>query len=321
MEYKEGLNSLYWAYQKLNFPNTKEYFESDKSITNRPPVFIPENRWLNIIFNPDAGVEYIKALLEMIPQASRHRWFGSFNSSQALTLSILGNLRFLDLDMFYLNEVVDDEYNEGLFSMVQPFGRKLIFEYEVDSLNEKRKTSIDALLKGDDYNISIECKFIEEKVGSCSRPTLTIKDANYLTDYCNGSYTIQQRRKERCTLTEIGTLYWKYIPRLFNIQNDLDYAVCPLNTKYQLVRNILAACIKSDGTITEENGHALLLYDERNPAFQDNGDGTRAYIETKEALIYKKLLRKCSWQKILNYLRTKKELDWLTAALKLKYGL
>lgn len=320
MEYKEELNSLYWTYQKLTFPNTKKYFDSKKSSTNRPPVFIPENRWLNIIFNPEAGVEYIKVLLEMIPYSSRHRWFGSFNSSQALALSILGNLRLLDADLFYLNDVVDDEYNEGLFSMVQPFARKLIFEYEVESLNEKRKTSIDALLKGDDYNILIECKYTEPKVGSCSRPTLKKKDTNYLTDYCNGSYTRQQERNERCTLTEIGTLYWEYIPQLFNIQNDLDYVICPLNTKYQLVRNILAACIKSDGSISEENGHALLLYDERNPAFQNNGIGTIAYIETKEALINKRLLRKCSWQKIVNHLRTKKELDWLTSALKLKYG-
>jgi hypothetical protein len=48
---------------------------------------------------------------------------------------------------------------------------------------------------------------------------------------------------------------------------------------------------------------AVPIYDERNPAFQDGGLGLIAYIETKEALQEPTMLRKCSWQRIVQHLR------------------
>lgn len=45
-----------------------------------------------------------------------------------------------------------------------------------------------------------------------------------------------------------------------------------------------------------------------------------AYIETQEALREPMMLRKCSWQRIVQYLRDHNILSWLTENLALKYG-
>ena len=45
-------------------------------------------------------------------------------------------------------------------------------------------------------------------------------------------------------------------------------------------------------------GHVVLVYDERNPAFQKGGKGYAAYEETRNALLEPDRLKKCSWQQI-----------------------
>lgn len=319
MKYKEDIIQRFWDYQKTKFPNYRYYFETSKSKNSRPPVLHKESEWLNVIMDPKSNQQEILALLNLIPKYERHRWYRSFTSSQVLAQSILGNLK-IHQKLDYLNQILDDEFNEPLLNNINTSSAEFSLEYKVNYLNEPRQTSLDAYLN-DGYKIAIECKFTEEDVGNCSRPKLTIKDSNYNSDFCNGSYSFQNNRKERCSLTEIGVLYWRYIPQLFNWQNDSDHPTCPLNSTYQLVRNILSACIKQDGTLSESNGHALLIYDERNPAFQNNGKVSIAYQFTKDSLFNKKLLRKCSWQKIVNHLRYNNALDWLTSEVNNKYGL
>jgi len=87
---------------------------------------------------------------------------------------------------------------------------------------------------------------------------------------------------------------------------------CPLNANYQLVRNILAVGVKQDGQVSMANGHVVLIYDERNPAFQKDGKGFIAFIETQQALQEPTMLRKCSWQRIVQHMRNKGILSWLT---------
>ena len=318
MEYKEEIINRFWDYQRAKYPQYDLYFEPSKNKINRPPVFYPQSEWLNPIINPKADKQEILSLLALIPKYERHRWYRSFTSSQVLAQSILGNLNiYQKLDC--LNQIKDDEYNEPLLNNINASSANFSLEYKVNYLKEPRQTSIDAFLHND-YKIAIECKFTEEDVGNCSRPKLTKKDSNFISDYCNGSYTHQNNRKERCSLTEIGVSYWNYIPHLLKWQKDIDHIICPLSSTYQLVRNILSACIKN-GDISENYGHALLIYDERNPSFKNQGKGDIAYTLTKNSLINKKLLRKCSWQKIINYLRSNNELDWLTDEIKLKYGM
>ncbi len=73
--------------------------------------------------------------------------------------------------------------------------------------------------------------------------------------------------------------------------------------------------------MSQDNGHTVLIYDRRNPAFQEGGRGLGAFLETQNALYNPRLLRKCSWQDIVSHLRKKDELLWLTEQLKIKYGL
>jgi hypothetical protein len=84
---------------------------------------------------------------------------------------------------------------------------------------------------------------------------------------------------------------------------------------------VLAAGVKPDGTVSTNHGHVVLIYDERNPAFQNGGNGLIAYIETQTALRNPTMLRKCSWQRLVQHIREKSILPWLTEHLTLKYGL
>jgi len=88
-----------------------------------------------------------------------------------------------------------------------------------------------------------------------------------------------------------------------------------------LVRNILAAGIKEDGSISPKNGQVILIYDSRNPACQRGGKIYRSYHEIEEALIFPRMLRKITWQNIISCMREENILPWLTGELNQKYGL
>jgi hypothetical protein len=94
---------------------------------------------------------------------------------------------------------------------------------------------------------------------------VTPKDANYASGYCSGDYAIQQGRSERCALTQAGVLYWRCVPELFTWRDDIDLMPCPLSLNYQLVRNVLAVYTGEDAPEPHESGHAVLIYDARNP--------------------------------------------------------
>ena len=317
-EYKADLNQHFWKYQKSQFLTEQDYFDREYAPDGRPPVFTRPEAWRNIIISPDSNQQEKDKLLSLIPDGERHKWFGSMHSSQALAQSILGNLAihgFLNL----LSELNSDE-GLPLFGGAQFSSDNFTMEHKIDFLGEPRQTSLDGFISGD-YQIAIECKFTEPEVGTCSRPRLLPTASNYESELCNGNYSIQRSRKERCSLTEIGVTYWQYIPSLFNWKNDIDLSPCPLNNNYQLVRNILAVGVKPDKSASSNHGHAILIYDERNPSCQQYGDILRAYSETRDALIEPKMLRKISWQRIVNYIRDKEILPWLSEQIDLKYGI
>jgi hypothetical protein len=312
--YKADLNRRYWEYQKSRFPVLERPFAQDE----RPPVFITRESWRNIIINPDASEVEVDKLLALVPEGEKHKWYRSMNSSQALAQSVLGNLAIHD-SLHTLSELKDDD-GLGLFGKAHISSKNFEMEYKVKYLGEPRSTSLDGYISGD-YRVAIECKFTEAEVGTCSRPRLKPSASNYKHEHCNGNYSFQRGRKERCSLTEIDVQYWRYVPKLFKWKVDSDISPCPLHKNYQLVRNILAVGVKPDGSTSLNDGHALLIYDERNPAFQKNGVGLITYMETKEALQEPTMLRKCSWQRIARLLREKDVLPWLTENLRLKYGL
>jgi hypothetical protein len=73
------------------------------------------------------------------------------------------------------------------------------------------------------------------------------------------------------TLTELDISYWKHAGRAFGWSADLDHRCCPLKDTYQIARNVLAACVTSDHQFDEKDGHALSIYDLRNPAMSNSG--------------------------------------------------
>ena len=314
--YKAELNQRYWDYQKSQFPSWQKFFDQPQSQKIRPPVFRRDEAWRNIIVKPDAHQPEIDRLLALVPEFERHKWFRSMNSSQALAQSILGNLAVYGL-LSSLNELRDDD---GLVLFGKVPVDNFAMEFKIDYLGEPRRTSLDGYIGGD-YRVAIECKFTEAEVGTCSRPRLTPADSNYESEHCNGTYVKQRARKGRCSLTEVGVLYWRYIPQLFHWHGDQDLIPCPLAANYQLVRNILAVGVSPSREVSLSNGHVVLIYDERNPAFQRGGAGFIAFVEMQRALREPTMLRKCSWQRITQYMRNKGILSWLTEQLVLKYGL
>ena len=317
-EYRNVLNQRYWSYQETRFPAWDLYFDRPNAQDGRPPVFLPREAWQNVIADPKATPQDAARLLALVPEGERHKWFRSMNSSQALAQSILGNLSIHGL-LGLLTELEADE-GSTLLGNAQPSADTFAMEFKIDYLREPHPTSLDGYVSGN-YRVAIECKFTEQEVGSCSRPRLTRGDSNYAAEHCDGTYTRQRARKERCSLTEVGVSYWRYAHRLFHWPNDRDLTPCPLNKNYQLVRNVLAVGVKPDGTVSADSGHAVLIYDERNPAFRVGGSAHTSYTETQRALLEPGMLRKCSWQRIIQHIRHGGFLPWLTEQLALKYGL
>ena len=307
--YKTDLKKRYWQYR----PEWGRYFDRLESEGIRPPVFYRGESWRNVIVNPNGGQQEFDRLLSMVPDPERHKWFGSMNSSQALAQSVFGNMAIYDF-LGSLTDILDDD-GIALFGKSQLSSDNFVMERKIDHLNEPRRTSLDGYINGD-YQVAIECKFTEPEIGTCSRPRLKPENS----EYCDGTYALQRARKNRCSLAELGILYWQYIPQLFRWDSEHDLNPCPLNKTYQLVRNILAVGVK-DGNASPANGHAVLIYDERNPAFQEERKGFIAFTETQKALFEPTMLRKCSWQRIVMHLRNKGILPWLTERLALKYGL
>ena len=169
--------------------------------------------------------------------------------------------------------------------------------------------------------VAVEVKFGEGSFGRCSRPNLTPDKPNYERDHCDGSFAIQRGRRTRCSLSERGIRYWQFVPHLFAWSGEQDHYPCPLELTYQLARNVLAACVDEGGTLDTENGHALVIYDARNPAFHPGGEADVQWWAAVRALRFPRLLRRLSWQGLATHLSQFRDLDWLTAGLRDKYGI
>lgn len=130
--------------------------------------------------------------------------------------------------------------------------------------------------------------------------------------------------------------YWPHIAEVFAWSPDVSREECPLRQPYQLVRNALAACVVADGAerrVEPAAGHAVLVYDARNPEFGSRVDGRggrrpgkawSAYREVTASLAANSaLLRRCRWQQIVGAMAADGDpaLTLLVDALNEKYGL
>ena len=280
----------------------------------RPPVFAPGLESKNVLV-PPTGTK-ASDIRAAIPIQQRHKWFDSMRSSQALTQSVFAAIHAFDrLDLF--EGMVAECGRPAFFSDQQDWTMSL--EHKVSGLNERRPTNVDVLLCRLDQRVAIECKFLENEFGTCSRT-----DKKKYPDpqkYCNGNYQFQNGRRHRCALTEIGIRYWEYLPQLFKWSPDHDHEPCPFGATYQLARNALAATVTTRDNLKPTTGHVLVIYDARNPAFGTGGTANGQWQDVVGACLHQGLFRRLSWQGLLALLAEASEFTYLIDSLGEKYGL
>lgn len=316
-DYLAALRQRFWHYRRGAFADAGELFEPRASEDQDPVVFRAGHLHRNLLVPPTARPETISAIQAMIAPADRHRHFGSMQSSQALAQSVFGSLAVLQRMDALAGLAAEDGYPAFFEGSA---GYAMTLEHPISALGEPRPTSIDAFFLGP-TKVAVEIKFAEETFGRCSRPALTPDKPNYTRDHCDGTFAVQRGRTARCSLSERGIGYWRFIPRIFVWSPDQDHRPCPLGLNYQLVRTVLAACVGDDGTLEIENSHALVIYDARNPAFHTGGDADAQWWATVRALRYPRLLRRVSWQSLAAHLQQFDELRWLTEGVEAKYGI
>lgn len=316
--YLSALSDRMWQYAGAASPSIVGDLDHSERRGDRPPVFRHAVIAGNVLCPPDAGEEVRQRILATMPVTERHRHFGSMRSSQALAQSVFGSLVALGA----VESLCGLRDERGLPAFPDTLAHAdVTLEKAVGWLGEPRPTSIDVWIEGD-WRIAVECKLTEAEFGTCSRPRLVEgRDRNYARDHCDGSFSRQRGRSSRCSLSEIGVTYWDHIPELFAWQSSKDMRPCPLAGPYQLVRNVLAACVGPDGSLAAESGYALVIYDKRNPAFAQGGIADRQWSEAEGALRRPECLRRCSWQSLAAHLAKDRSLEWLVSALDDKYGI
>jgi len=304
-DYLDQLIARFWFYRDQRFSTQQDVFLNHRKESGKPPVFRTEFEDLNIV----APESNRAAVLSTLPVRSRQDWFSSMRSSQALTQSVFGTLKVLD-KLHLLTNVKADDGGFAFFSEA-PLASDCYLEHPCTSLGEltNRETKSDVFFDGK-HKVSVECKLAEDAFGSCSQPTILPTAPNYDRDLCDGTYTRQRLRRERCSLTEKGILYWKRIPAILRWDAQADRSPCPMRMPYQLVRNLLVA----------ESGHAVLVYDARNPHFQFGGDCAEAFELLRNDLHDPTKLRRCSWQAVCDVLVDDSDLRDFVDELKMKFG-
>ena len=291
--YLEALVERFWKFRTAKF-DREGIFDQLMRGGMRPPVFLSAHALSNVIVDPDLTDSQISELQCKLPASERHHWFRSMKSSQALVQSVFGNLCAMRL-CSALKDVKTEEGGHP-FTHVREDGSNLKLDCRIATLGEPHPTSVDIFVEGMP-TVAIECKLAEADVGHCSRPQLREDEPGY----CDGTYRRQRGRQDRYALTASRVKYWEFVPRLFNWPVDRDLTECPLRLTYQLVRNVLAATVDKTGKIGP--GFAVLLLDDRNPAFQSGGPGFFAFAAVKHALIEPNRIQQLSWQTVMRELR------------------
>ena len=305
VDYEAKLRETMWMWADTHATGQ---LDGENKRLRHAPVFAKDFADHNIITPYDS--EIARNTIELIPR--RHGHFANMKSSQALVQSVFGGLVVAhQLDLL---EPVTADCGHPAFGM-RLANAEAELEFKVDWLGEPTSTSVDVLLQSPTYRVAVECKFTEQDFGRCKCPIKSSLDKQY----CDGSYTRQLGRASRCSLTERGVTYWDHVPQLFHWNASTDHAPCPIRKNYQLVRNAIAACSRSDQAADPSLGHVLVVYDQRNPKFTPTGDAHAQFVATSNAAVEKGLLRKVSWQTLVGAISKEPEFDWLVRGLRDRY--
>jgi hypothetical protein len=312
--YLADLRTSFADYRNAYFSDQPNWFELRPA--GGAVVFKKEHRDCNLLI-PPCGVTDRQRIIGKIPKSKRHKHFGSMQSSQALAQSVFGTIEVLG--RLPLLAMIKAEDGRSAFGP-SPNQSNLEFEKTVTTLGEvgDRATSVDVWFEGS-YRVAVECKLAEAEFGTCSRTRLT--DVEFERQFCDGSYAKQRGRQHRCALAELNIDYWKYTESAFGWVANIDHKACPLKDTYQIVRNVLAACVTNDHRFDENRGHALIIYDQRNPAMLPGGRGDCQWREAYGAVQTAGRLRRLSWQSLMAQWPADEVLDWIKGGLKDKYGM
>lgn len=308
-KYLSELHRTFNRYRSARFAGREDFFEERDP--GGPVVFLPEHAAANVLVPPEATLEQSNRIIALIPKQERHAHFCSMRSSQALAQSVFGVIAVMGCQS--LMKAVADDKGQPAFV---PWPDKPEFERKISVLGEPSPTSVDVWFDVG-YRTAIECKWGEDRFGTCSWPG---KPESH-SEYCPGDHIQRQGQTERCPLTALGVRYWDHTAELFGWNKDADYSPCPLASCYQLARNVMATCVGADGTLDVARGHALVIYDARNPAMAAGGLGDEQWRATKSALRSPALLRRLSWQSFIAQWPSDTVLNWLRSELNAKYGL
>ena len=307
VSHRDSVVATMWRYAYLHHKG--ELDGDDRA--GRPPVLAKEFASNNVLTPADGTLA--DGVRMTIPISKRHRWFRSMTSSQALTQSVFAAVSAFGC-LNVLEDVASDTGQPAFFDDGHHWDIEL--EHDVVGLKEPRPTNVDVLLSRTGQRVAIECKFLENEFGTCSR--IGNPDPKHR---CDGSYRVQNSRRHRCELTEASIRYWEYLPGLFEWSADVDHEPCPFGATYQLPRNALAATVTPDGHLDISRGHVLVVYDARNPAFQSGGKAYEQWQLVEDACKHRGLFRRLTWQRLLTALAGTPELAYLVDGLRDKYGL
>ncbi|MGO8670730.1 MAG: PGN_0703 family putative restriction endonuclease [Capsulimonadaceae bacterium] len=302
--YLDEIVTRLWQYRSSRFAGNADYFDRPGRTGSRPPVFVKEHRSDNVLV--DRADPRHAHVLNSVPREARHVWYGSMKSSQALAQSYFGTLHVYG-QLNLISRLMGDD-GSPLFPESDNIQLERCVARKVFGEAPQSPTTIDVAFIGNPsvmHNghilVAVECKFSEDGTGKCSKGMAAPDDS-------------------QCRITEARVRYWKFIPELFNWTPDVTCGTCLVKERYQLVRNVLAVAVQDWNTI-DTSGHAVLVYDERNPEFQSGGSGMQAWTSVKEALKKPAMLQRCSWQQLVACLDGVAELAWLRGELCAKYGL
>ncbi len=315
-EYHEELFARQWRYADAMRCNGS--LDPAHSAGSGPPVFRRRAASANILVRPDDDrLTRARVAAQVTP---RRRAFRSMASSQALTQSVFGNL--VARGRIGCLATLSDDAGRPLFFADAAEVDDVLLEYRIPRLlGETGQASVDLLITGA-RRVVVDCTLAEAALGVCPCPQLDPDDA----DFCNGSFGPDTGRGHGCALAEYGDQScWDYLPELLGWRPS-EGQICPLDSTLQLVRGILAACVR-DSELARSRGHAVLVVDARNPGFgwarwQPTGAGSQAFDAVRDALGDRSdLLRLGTWQQIAGALATDGELGWLVDGLRRKYGI
>jgi len=183
------------------------------------------------------------------------------NSSQALCIDLFMTLKKSPARVQILNKIAKalGLDSQGCWKI------HLEWTTHGNPLRERRRSQVDAVAIGDTSIILFECKFTEH-FGDCRQP-YPLKGGEHDGEIqCSGNYEPQTNpvngKHSFCALTEKRIRYWDYVPKVFEIDPDMEHRPCPFRDEwYQLMRNLTLAaalrekCNKSTAVVVVHAGH------------------------------------------------------------------